>query len=211
MPTVICPECRKQVTISDTSHKFSICPHCGAQVRISIVANPPAQPNLYPTEHDHPDENSLSRTVLRFCKNHPKEVLIALALCMILCVVSVSCMSHQVEKNAELYEHQQELAALEDERTVYSHMALNEAQIPKIKGLRHVDEYLYMERIDYRIVTRAFEDAGFINVIENPHHDKYSYHDKVVYEITVDGLPQLPSGEWYPIDTPIVISYYTCD
>lgn len=39
MPTVICPECSKQLAVSDMSRKFAICPYCGAQVKININVN----------------------------------------------------------------------------------------------------------------------------------------------------------------------------
>lgn len=39
MAIVICPECKKQLAVSDPARKFAICPYCGAQVRLNINVN----------------------------------------------------------------------------------------------------------------------------------------------------------------------------
>lgn len=49
MSIVICPECGKELTVSDPNRKFIFCRHCGAKIEIAaFVKKPPKQPPQEP-------------------------------------------------------------------------------------------------------------------------------------------------------------------
>lgn len=146
--------------------------------------------------------------VFRFCRKHPKETLISLAVCAVLFFGGIAAWSSHATKKQQELQHSAELARLEHEQITYSHLAQGEVQVPEIPGLKHDDRNLYLDDIDYRIAKRAFEDAGFTNVTAVATEKSIESYNNRVFEITVDGVPQVSTGKWYSIDTPIVISYY---
>ena len=65
---------------------------------------------------------------------------------------------------------------------------------------------------DARDVMKKLRDAGFINIVDQPKQDlvlgkNHAQYD--IIEITVDGAPSFKIGDWYPLDTEIVVSYHT--
>ena len=69
----------------------------------------------------------------------------------------------------------------------------------------------FSEDDDARDIIKALKDAGFTNVVDQPKHDlilgnKHSQYELI--EVTVDGAPSFTKGEWYPLDTEIVVSYH---
>lgn len=64
---------------------------------------------------------------------------------------------------------------------------------------------------DARDVMKKLRDAGFTNIVDQPKHDLIlgnSHSQYEIIEITVDGAPSFRTGEWYPLDTEIVVSYH---
>lgn len=106
------------------------------------------------------------------------------------------------KRSQELAVHQAELARLKDEEIAASHLAMGEVKMPEIE----IGTYT-----DYRIVKQDLERAGFTNITTEPVCDLTSTGSglyNVVVEVTVDGVPRMEVGNWYPIDVPIVISYH---
>lgn len=61
-------------------------------------------------------------------------------------------------------------------------------------------------------VMKKLRDAGFINIVDQPKQDLVLGKNHVQYdiiEITVDGAPSFKTGDWYPLDTEIVVPYHT--
>ena len=142
------------------------------------------------------------KEILRFCRKHPKETLLSLAVCCVLFFSGIAAWSNYTTKQQQQADHNAELARLEHERIAYSHLAEGEVQMPEIE----IDTYT-----DYRIVKQDLERAGFTNITTEPIGDITSTGSglyNVVVEVTVDGVPRMEVGSWYPIDVPIVISYH---
>lgn len=141
------------------------------------------------------------KKILKFCRKHPKETLLSLVVCCVLFFSGIAAWSNYSAKKNEELKHGAELAKLEHERIAYSHLAEGEVQMPEIET-----------NTDYRIVKQDLERAGFTNITTEPIEDLYStssgWYNRTK-EVTVDGVPRLEVGKWYPIDVPIVISYRT--
>ncbi len=141
------------------------------------------------------------KKILRFCRKHPKETLLSLAVCCVLFFSGIAAWSNYATKQQQQADHNAELARLEHERIAYSHLAEGEVQMPEIET-----------DTDYRIVKQDFENAGFTNITTEPVPDLTSTtttrYNRVI-EVTVDGVPRMNVGSWYPVDVPIVITYHT--
>ncbi len=141
------------------------------------------------------------KKILKFCRKHPKETLLSLAVCCVLFFSGIAAWSNYSAKKNEELRHGAELAKLEHERIAYSHLAEGEVQMPEIET-----------DTDYRIVKQDFENAGFTNITTEPVADLTSTttarYNRVI-EVTIDGVPRMNVGSWYPIDVPIVITYHT--
>lgn len=141
------------------------------------------------------------KKILKFCRKHPKETLLSLTVCVVLFFSGIAAWSNYAAEKQQQAQHSAELVRLEHERIAYSHLAEGEVQMPDIKT-----------DTDYRIVKQDFENAGFTNITTEPIEDLFStssgWYNRVK-EVTVDGVPRLEVGSWYPIDVPIVITYRT--
>ena len=144
---------------------------------------------------------AVKKKFFKLCKRHPKETLITLVVCTLALIIGVSEWSNYATKKQQQLQHGAELARLEHEQIAYSHLADGEVQMPDINTAD-----------DYRIVRQDFEDAGFTNITTEAVADltntTTARYNRVI-EVTIDGVPRLKVGNWYPMDVPIVITYHT--
>lgn len=146
--------------------------------------------------------NACEKKILKYCRTHQKETLIGIAICVVLLAFGFSAAANHANNSRALAAHQAELARLKDEEIAASHLAMGEVKMPEIE----IGTYT-----DYRIVKQDLERAGFTNITTEPVCDLTSTGSglyNVVVEVTVDGVPRMEVGNWYPIDVPIVISYH---
>ena len=141
------------------------------------------------------------KKILKVCRKHPKETLLSLTICTVLFFSGIAAWSNYATKQQQLADHRAELAQLKQEEIAASHLAMGEAKMPDIET-----------NADYRIVKQDLENAGFTNITTEPIEDLYStssgWYNRTK-EVTVDGVPRLEVGSWYPVDVPIVIAYRT--
>lgn len=207
MATVTCPACGADFLVDDPSVKFASCPFCGTKVAIAIPANKPRHSPSFQTEDDTTDTQklikSLKKSFFKFCRTQPKKAVLSFAICIALVVSGICAGSAYASKKQAERQHQAELAQLERERISYSHLANGEVQMPDVE---------ISTTTDYRVVQRNFEDAGFTNIVTEPVADltnTTSARYNAVIEVTVDGVPEMKVGGWYPMDVPIVVTYHT--
>ncbi len=144
--------------------------------------------------------NACEKKILKYCRTHQKETLIGIAICVVLLAFGFSAAANHANNSRALAAHQAELARLKDEEIAASHLAMGEVKMPD-----------FSEDDDARDVIKALKDAGFTNVVDQPKHDlilgnKHSQYELI--EVTVDGAPSFTKGEWYQLDTEIVVSYH---
>ena len=144
--------------------------------------------------------NACEKKILKYCRTHQKETLIGIAICVVLLAFGFSAAANHANNSRALAAHQAELARLKDEEIAASHLAMGEVKMPD-----------FSEDDDARDIIKALKDAGFTNVVDQPKHDlilgnKHSQYE--LSEVTVDGAPSFTKGEWYPLDTEIVVSYH---
>nr|DAZ58360.1 MAG TPA: protein of unknown function (DUF1922) [Caudoviricetes sp.] len=144
--------------------------------------------------------NACEKKILKYCRTHQKETLIGIAICVVLLAFGFSAAANHANNSRALAAHQAELARLKDEEIAASHLAMGEVKMPD-----------FSEDDDARDIIKALKDAGFTNVVDQPKHDlilgnKHSQYELI--EVTVDGAPSFTKGEWYPLDTEIVVSYH---
>lgn len=144
--------------------------------------------------------NACEKKILKYCRTHQKETLIGIAICVVLLAFGFSAAANHANNSRALAAHQAELARLKDEEIAASHLAMGEVKMPD-----------FSEDDDARDIIKALKDAGFTNVVDQPKHDlilgnKHSQYEFI--EVTVDGAPSFTKGEWYPLDTEIVVSYH---
>lgn len=144
--------------------------------------------------------NACEKKILKYCRTHQKETLIGIAICVVLLAFGFSAAANHANNSRALAAHQAELARLKDEEIAASHLAMGEVKMPD-----------FSEDDDARDIIKALKDAGFTNVVDQPKHDlilgnKHSKYELI--EVTVDGAPSFTKGEWYQLDTEIVISYH---
>ena len=138
-------------------------------------------------------------------KNMPARLGAQFLISVVLIVARLACRgvydSINQKREQELAAHQAELARLKDEEIAASHLAMGEVRMPNISMSE-----------DARDVMKKLRDAGFINIVDQPKQDlvlgkNHAQYD--IIEITVDGAPSFKTGDWYPLDTEIVVSYHT--
>lgn len=140
---------------------------------------------------------------LNFCITQPKKATYSVVAAIVIVLLIGNIWSLYASKRQAEIAHGAELARLEREKIGYSHLAEGEVQMPEIEiGMA----------TDYRIVQQDFEKAGFTNITAEPVADLTNTTTKrynAVIEVTVDGVPRMDVGSWYPMDVPIVITYHT--
>lgn len=144
--------------------------------------------------------NACEKKILKYCRTHQKETLIGIAICVVLLAFGFSAAANHANNSRALAAHQAELARLKDEEIAASHLAMGEVKMPD-----------FSEDDDARDIIKALKDAGFTNVVDQPKHDLILGNNHSQYEIievTVDGAPSFTKGEWYQLDTEIVVSYH---
>ena len=144
--------------------------------------------------------NACEKKILKYCRTHQKETLIGIAICVVLLAFGFSAAANHANNSRALAAHQAELARLKDEEIAASHLAMGEVKMPD-----------FSEDDDARDIIKALKDAGFTNIVDQPKHDlilgnKHSQYELI--EVTVDGAPSFTKGEWYQLDTEIVVSYH---
>lgn len=137
---------------------------------------------------------------INYYRANKKKCLISAVLVVAVLVGGGIYGSAAHKRSQELAVHQAELARLKDEEIAASHLAMGEVKMPD-----------FSEDDDARDIIKALKDAGFTNVVDQPKHDlilgnKHSQYELI--EVTVDGAPSFTKGEWYPLDTEIVVSYH---
>lgn len=138
-----------------------------------------------------------------FCTTQPKKAAYFIAVAIVIVLLIGNIWSLYASKRQAEITHGTELARLEREKIGYSHLAEGEVQMPDIE---------FGMATDYRIVKQDFENAGFTNITTEPVADLTNTTTKrynAVIEVTVDGVPRMNVGSWYPMDVPIVITYHT--
>lgn len=137
---------------------------------------------------------------INYYRANKKKCLISAVLIVAVLVGGGIYGSAAHKRSQELAVHQAELARLKDEEIAASHLAIGEVKMPD-----------FSEDDDARDVIKALKDAGFTNVVDQPKHDLILGNNHSQYEIievTVDGAPSFTKGEWYQLDTEIVVSYH---
>lgn len=137
---------------------------------------------------------------INYYRANKKKCLISAVLIVAVLVGGGIYGSAAHKRSQELAVHQAELARLKDEEIAASHLAMGEVKMPD-----------FSEDDDARDIIKALKDAGFTNVVDQPKHDLILGNNHSQYEIievTVDGAPSFTKGEWYQLDTEIVVSYH---
>ena len=138
---------------------------------------------------------------INYYRANERKILISVVLIVALLACRGVYDSINQKREQELAAHQAELARLKDEEIAASHLAMGEVRMPNISMSG-----------DARDVMKKLRDAGFINIVDQPKHDLIlgnNHSQYEIVEITVDGAPSFRTGEWYPLDTEIVVSYHT--
>lgn len=138
---------------------------------------------------------------INYYRANERKILISVVLIVALLACRGVYDSVNQKREQELAAHQAELARLKDEEIAASHLAMGEVRMPNISMSE-----------DARDVMKKLRDAGFINIVDQPKQDlvlgkNHAQYD--IIEITVDGAPSFKTGDWYPLDTEIVVSYHT--
>lgn len=137
---------------------------------------------------------------INYYRANERKILISVVLIVALLACRGVYDSINQKQEQELAAHQAELARLKDEEIAASHLAMGEVCMPNISMSE-----------DARDVMKKLRDAGFTNIVDQPKHDLIlgnSHSQYEIIEITVDGAPSFRTGEWYPLDTEIVVSYH---
>lgn len=137
---------------------------------------------------------------INYYRANERKILISVVLIVALLACRGVYDSVNQKQEQELAAHQAELARLKDEEIAASHLAMGEVRMPNISMSE-----------DARDVMKKLRDAGFTNIVDQPKHDLIlgnSHSQYEIIEITVDGAPSFRTGEWYPLDTEIVVSYH---
>lgn len=138
---------------------------------------------------------------LNFCITQPKKATYSVVAAIVIVLLIGNIWSLYASKHQAEIAHGAELARLESEKIGYSHLAEGEVQMPDIDT-----------DTDYRIVKQDFENAGFTNITTEPVADltntTTARYNRVI-EVTIDGVPRMNVGSWYPMEVPIVITYHT--
>jgi hypothetical protein len=138
---------------------------------------------------------------LNFCITQPKKATYSVVAAIVIVLLIGNVWSLYASKRQAEIAHGAELARLEHEKIGYSHLAEGEVQMPDIDT-----------DTDYRIVKQDFENAGFTNITTEPVADltntTTARYNRVI-EVTIDGVPRMNVGSWYPMEVPIVITYHT--
>lgn len=138
---------------------------------------------------------------LNFCITQPKKATYSVVAAIVIVLLIGNIWSLYASKRQAEIAHGAELARLEREKIGYSHLAEGEVQMPDIDT-----------DTDYRIVKQDFENAGFTNITTEPVADltntTTAWYNRVI-EVTIDGVPRMNVGSWYPMEVPIVITYHT--
>lgn len=137
---------------------------------------------------------------INYYRANERKILISVVLIVALLACRGVYDSIHQKQEQELAAHQAELARLKDEEIAASHLAMGEVRMPNIAMSE-----------DARDVMKKLRDAGFANIVDQPKHDLIlgnNHSQYEIIEITVDGAPSFRTGEWYPLDTEIVVSYH---
>lgn len=137
---------------------------------------------------------------INYYRANERKILISVVLIVALLACRGVYDSVNQKHEQELAAHQAELSRLKDEEIAASHLAMGEVCMPNISMSE-----------DARDVMKKLRDAGFTNIVDQPKHDLIlgnSHSQYEIIEITVDGAPSFRTGEWYPLDTEIVVSYH---
>lgn len=137
---------------------------------------------------------------INYYRANERKILISVVLIVALLACRGVYDSVNQKQEQELAAHQAELSRLKDEEIAASHLAMSEVRMPNISMSE-----------DARDVMKKLRDAGFTNIVDQPKHDLIlgnSHSQYEIIEITVDGAPSFRTGEWYPLDTEIVVSYH---
>lgn len=137
---------------------------------------------------------------INYYRANERKILISVVLIVVLLACRGVYNSINQKQEQELAAHQAELARLKDEEIAASHLAMGEVRMPTISTSE-----------DARDVMKKLRDAGFTNIVDQPKHDLIlgnSHSQYEIIEITVDGAPSFRTGEWYPLDTEIIVSYH---
>ena len=137
---------------------------------------------------------------INYYRANERKILISVILIVALLACRGVYDSINQKQEQELAAHQAELARLKDEEIAASHLAMGEVRMPTISTSE-----------DARDVMKKLRDAGFTNIVDQPKHDLIlgnNHSQYEIIEITVDGAPSFRTGEWYPLDTEIIVSYH---
>lgn len=137
---------------------------------------------------------------INYYRANERKILISVVLIVALLACRGVYDSINQKQEQELAAHQAELARLKDEEIAASHLAMGEVKMPSISMSE-----------DARDIMKKLRDAGFTNIVDQPKHDLIlgnSHSQYEIIEITVDGAPSFRTGEWYLLDTEIVVSYH---
>ena len=209
MDTTTCPHCGATLFVEDSNEEYIICEYCGTRVYFHYDRNFQDGFEDYARQYRqqsrqadrsrkaHTRKQAIQNAVSSFMKR-PYLYLAGVAAILALVIGLGVWIPQENKRRSELA---RELIAS-------SHLAQGDIQIPEIPCLKRNISEIKFDLIDYRIVERAFVKAGFTNVTTRTQESTSDWNN-MTYEVTIDGASKLPVGEWYPNDTPIVISYYT--
>ena len=205
MDTTTCPHCGATLFVEDSTEEYIICEYCGTRVYFHYDRNFQNGFEDYARRYRQAERSRKAHIRKRAFQNavssFMKRPYLYLAGTAVILSLAIGLGIWIPQENKRRTEQTQELIAS-------SHLAQGEVQIPEIPCLKRNISEIKLDLIDYRIVEHAFVNAGFTNVTTRTQESTSDWNN-MTYEGTIDGASKLPVGEWYPHDTPIVISYYT--
>lgn len=113
MSIVTCPECGRELTVSDQSRKFIFCRHCGTKIEIAAFTKDPSEPKA----EDHPAESSVQAASAEDLRHQ-----------------------HELEMERLRYEHELELERLRHENEMMRENAKSQAPAPEVRDIEPPEE-----------------------------------------------------------------------
>lgn len=195
MQTVTCPKCGAKLFVEAPDEGVLFCEYCGARVSLD--------PNIRYV-YGHPLLSKIKTLFARaytYARTNTRKALAIFLCALILITGGAFAATHTALDYAATSQHRAKLDELQHESDVNYHLSIGEAQFPEDINMLE----------DYRILVKHLKKAGFTNVQAKPVKDLiigYWNSKNTIVEIEVDGAPEYEEGAWYPVDTPIVVSYH---